>query len=502
MFILSGCSGDAFLDAMKEEEDFIAPFDVVLSTGEEIRTTYFPIADTASSTEDDAITSIAVGDDGFYTDRPRAVNMQVFNNYTTITGDVTNHDIVKDNVTGLWWTKCSATAPNTMDTIDDCSGSKVNIDDLNNSALMEWSKAAATCKNLTYAGHKDWRLPRLPELLTIVNYGYHPAIDPSIFPNAQGSFIPDISLAGSDSNYTFIVNHYTKDRYSLDTRSRFRFNTESTVANPNPEIPPGHPDYTSAKYVKEDEEYVFNKDYTELYRIHDTGTYVFQFISVADLDNAIPNIRCNEDGGTNPLGAYFNISGLVISRGSNRYNYNSLFGYIPSDTGEFIKAYIPDNEDQFSFDGVNYSSGSGDYRRAYILDTRVKYSFDGTNYNVDIAGTYILGDYGKYFKDNTPHYKFNGIKFVVDPAGKFIQRFDSPMGYWTYSSKLQFDSNFNTADYGWIVFHQGGGTFGVNMASYKLKIKEDLSFEKQFVRCVRKKGSGEVDDADFPWAED
>jgi hypothetical protein len=222
------------------------------------------------------------------------------------------------------------------------------------------------------------------------------------------------------------------------------------------------------------------------------------------------SIRCDSGGVLNFSGDYIKVAGEVIPIGP-RYNYDLIWGYLANVSGEFIRVYIPDNEDHFNLVGADYIPGSGYYRRSYTLDTRDHYRLvmsayvldnsagpdsDGAGPDGDGIGDYLLGDYGKFFKDTNPHYSFNGSKFAVNAAGKFIQEYDSPVGYWTYSSKLQIDENYNTADYGWIVFHQSGGTFGVNISSYKLKIKEDLQFEKQFVRCVRG-GNGDIEDVDY-----
>ena len=177
---------------------------------------------------------------------------------------------------------------------------------------------------------------------------------------------------------------------------------------------------------------------------------------------------------------YVNISGEYVSiKPANRYNYDPVwgFGYVQSNTGTYMRLFIENNEDTYSLSGLDYIKDPGPYPdvgqyvRQYIPDLKVTWSW-----------SVFWGDYVSStapYADGRAKYKFNGTKFIRDDAnGKFIQKFETPFGYWTYTSKLMFDSNMNTADYGWIVFFQSGGTFGVNMASFKLKTKEDLTFEK------------------------
>jgi hypothetical protein len=52
------------------------------------------------------------------------------------------------------------------------------------------------------------------------------------------------------------------------------------------------------------------------------------------------------------------------------------------------------------------------------------------------------------------------------------------------------DVNYNTADYGWVVYYHG-----FPLTTYTLKLKDDLTLEKQFARCVRG-GIGDDDDID------
>ncbi len=148
MTLLSGCYSDSFLDAMKEETDFIAPFDVVLNNNDTTRTVYFNISDTGN------ITSLRTGDDASFANTPAARSFTERLNINSTTGDV-----VDDNVTALTWTKCTSDNFKSMKTDDNCSGSNVE---------QTWNDAYTTCDTLTYAGSSDWRLPTISELFSLL----------------------------------------------------------------------------------------------------------------------------------------------------------------------------------------------------------------------------------------------------------------------------------------------------------------------------------------------
>jgi len=164
--LFSGCFDDSFLDAIKEEEDFVAPYDVVLTDTEKTRTVYFNISDTGYAT------SLRDGDDGSYTNIPKAKSYTERLNANSTTGDV-----VDDTVTGLTWTKCTADGLKSMKSADDCSGSS-NIE-------MSWNDAYTTCDSLSYAGYDDWRLPSLSELFTLLSFAGSPFIDTAVFPDTS-----------------------------------------------------------------------------------------------------------------------------------------------------------------------------------------------------------------------------------------------------------------------------------------------------------------------------
>ncbi|MCL2449554.1 MAG: DUF1566 domain-containing protein [Polyangiaceae bacterium] len=86
---------------------------------------------------------------------------------------------ITDNVTGLMWQQASAMAGLLSGNPgDDPPGSGAPMA---NAAV--WSAATASCQSLMLAGHADWRLPTLIELVSIDRFGATPAFDPVSFPD-------------------------------------------------------------------------------------------------------------------------------------------------------------------------------------------------------------------------------------------------------------------------------------------------------------------------------
>jgi hypothetical protein len=89
---------------------------------------------------------------------------------------------VTDNVTGLMWQQVVA------------------------ATKYAWADAVAYCPTLTLAGHSDWRLPSVIELLSIVDLGQSDSplvhtINPTYFPSTPSDDFWSASLlAGSSSN--------------------------------------------------------------------------------------------------------------------------------------------------------------------------------------------------------------------------------------------------------------------------------------------------------------
>lgn len=49
-------------------------------------------------------------------------------------------------------------------------------------SARSYAQAVSYCSSLEFAGHNDWRLPRLKELLSLVDYKrFNPALDPIVF---------------------------------------------------------------------------------------------------------------------------------------------------------------------------------------------------------------------------------------------------------------------------------------------------------------------------------
>lgn len=82
---------------------------------------------------------------------------------------------VSDNSTGLMWMQCTQGRSGAG-----CAAGSATT--------MSWDVATSSCTGMTFAGHSDWRLPNISELLTIADYSTStPAINSVYFPNSSST---------------------------------------------------------------------------------------------------------------------------------------------------------------------------------------------------------------------------------------------------------------------------------------------------------------------------
>ena len=100
---------------------------------------------------------------------------------------------VTDTTTGLMWTKAT-TAKN-----------------------VTHKQAAAACKKLDVAGHKDWRLPTVEELFPLADRTrYNPAIDTEAFPDTENDWYWSSTAIAWSSGSAWVVDFYGGYAYSGD----------------------------------------------------------------------------------------------------------------------------------------------------------------------------------------------------------------------------------------------------------------------------------------------
>ena len=87
----------------------------------------------------------------------------------------------------------------------DLTWSRANV----GSERLNWKDADAACRSLNLAGHQDWRLPTIQELLSIVDYERkEPAIDTALFDCEPSWYWTSTPAAASPAAHAWIVNFY------------------------------------------------------------------------------------------------------------------------------------------------------------------------------------------------------------------------------------------------------------------------------------------------------
>ncbi len=116
---------------------------------------------------------------------------------------------ITDNATGLMWPK-------------DGNGAGCN-----NGNTLLWPAAIDWAIGLDFAGHADWRLPNLKELMSIVDYGrYNPCIDVAYFPNTTNDYYWTSSTSSGNANdgwyvtFSFgVISGFNKTAQAFDVRA-------------------------------------------------------------------------------------------------------------------------------------------------------------------------------------------------------------------------------------------------------------------------------------------
>jgi len=114
---------------------------------------------------------------------------------TTDNGDGT----VTDNVTGLMWQQAVA------------------------ATTYAQAAAVAYCPTLTFAGHNDWRLPSVIELVSIVDYGQSsPSINGTYFPATPPAYFWSSSAIGTTYAWKISFNDGGTDTESFSATYNVR----------------------------------------------------------------------------------------------------------------------------------------------------------------------------------------------------------------------------------------------------------------------------------------
>ena len=109
---------------------------------------------------------------------------------------------------GMLWLACldAGEWKKNGNTVTDSASALMWQDDMNVQFIAKsWKDADGYCRSLDLDGHKDWRLPSLEELLTIVDYAKSsPAIEAS-FAYSAFEYYWSASAYSLDKNYAWAV---------------------------------------------------------------------------------------------------------------------------------------------------------------------------------------------------------------------------------------------------------------------------------------------------------
>lgn len=116
---------------------------------------------------------------------------------------------VKDNSTGLIWTRCSLLEDDKPAFDFNCKG---------NRKKYSWSEAVSVCQNLNYEGESNWRLPNVKEMQSIVFYHHYSTGYSNISQITEEAFPNVVNTIDFDNRYTNPIHYWTSTVHKNDNR--------------------------------------------------------------------------------------------------------------------------------------------------------------------------------------------------------------------------------------------------------------------------------------------
>ena len=126
-----------------------------------------------------------------------------------------NEPIVADHITGLDWQGC---LPDTYG--DRCQDG--------HTVYYEWGGALQMCRDLSWGGYSDWRLPDIYSLLTLVNMGAEAgATYTELFAQDTGAVLWSTTTHPGDKTFAFTVVFDAHPRVSYEVKTFVEEDTET-----------------------------------------------------------------------------------------------------------------------------------------------------------------------------------------------------------------------------------------------------------------------------------
>ncbi|HNX23294.1 MAG TPA: DUF1566 domain-containing protein [Spirochaetota bacterium] len=124
---------------------------------------------------------------------------------------VLSRGTVRDNSTGLIWTRCSLSDKDAPIYDFKCS---------ENRKTYTWTEAVQVCKNLVHEGRSDWRLPSINELQSIIYYNHYATGLENCSQIVEDAF-PGVVTAAQCSDNTATIHYWSSTTHiNVDGNSK------------------------------------------------------------------------------------------------------------------------------------------------------------------------------------------------------------------------------------------------------------------------------------------